>query len=170
MRINGVRIGFPYTLNIRILFTCAYDALYPERREPYNKKLDVICSMILTTAQQMKELDRATIEDLGIPGLVLMENAGRGVVQVIGKLYPKIRSAAVLAGKGNNGGDGFVIARYLHHQGVKVTVFLAGLKSVPERGCAPIMPDWRKPAAFRYGKSRRDLTRFVLRRTWRPRI
>jgi NAD(P)H-hydrate epimerase len=77
----------------------------------------------------MKELDRATIEDLGIPGLVLMENAGRGVVQVIDRLYPNIRSAAVLAGKGNNGGDGFVIARYLHHQGVNVAVFLAGLKS-----------------------------------------
>jgi ADP-dependent NAD(P)H-hydrate dehydratase / NAD(P)H-hydrate epimerase len=85
--------------------------------------------MILTTAQQMKELDRATIEDLGIPGLVLMENAGRGVVQVIGRLYPHIRSAAVLAGKGNNGGDGFVVARYLHHQGMQVAVFLAGLKS-----------------------------------------
>ena len=85
--------------------------------------------MIVTTAQQMKELDRATIEDLGVPGLVLMENAGRGVVQVIDRLYPNIRSAAVLAGKGNNGGDGFVIARYLHHQGVNVAVFLAGLKS-----------------------------------------
>jgi hydroxyethylthiazole kinase-like uncharacterized protein yjeF len=85
--------------------------------------------MILTTAEQMKELDRGTIEDLGIPGLVLMENAGRGVVQVIGRLYPEIRTAAILAGKGNNGGDGFVIARYLHHQGVKVAVFLAGLKS-----------------------------------------
>jgi ADP-dependent NAD(P)H-hydrate dehydratase / NAD(P)H-hydrate epimerase len=85
--------------------------------------------MILTTAQQMKELDRATIEDLGVPSLVLMENAGRGVVQVIGRLYPHIRSAVVLAGKGNNGGDGFVIARYLHHQGVKVAVVLAGLKS-----------------------------------------
>ena len=86
--------------------------------------------MILTTAEQMKEMDRRTIEELGVPGLVLMENAGRGVVQVIGKLYPKIRSAAVLAGKGNNGGDGFVIARYLHHQGVEVTVFLAGLKTL----------------------------------------
>lgn len=85
--------------------------------------------MILTTAEQMRELDRRTIEELGLPGLVLMENAGRGVVQVIGRLYPHIRSAVVLAGKGNNGGDGFVIARYLHHQGVKVAVFLAGLKS-----------------------------------------
>ncbi len=85
--------------------------------------------MILTTAQQMKELDRATIEDLGVPGLVLMENAGRGVVQVIGKLYPHIRSAAVLVGKGNNGGDGFVIARYLLHLGIKVKVFLAGSKA-----------------------------------------
>ena len=84
--------------------------------------------MILTTAQQMKELDRATMEDLGIPGLVLMENAGRGVVQVIGRLYPNIGSAAVLAGKGNNGGDGLVIARYLHHQGLAVAVYLAGAK------------------------------------------
>ena len=82
--------------------------------------------MILTTAAQMRELDRRTIEELGLPGLVLMENAARGVVQVINRLFPEVRSVAVLAGKGNNGGDGLAVARYLHHQGLAVAVYLAG--------------------------------------------
>ncbi len=58
--------------------------------------------MILTTAQQMRRLDRKAIEELGMPGLVLMENAARGAVQVIGRQYPKVRSIAVFCGKVNN--------------------------------------------------------------------
>ncbi|MCU0580470.1 MAG: NAD(P)H-hydrate dehydratase [Desulfobacterota bacterium] len=85
--------------------------------------------MILTTASQMREMDRRTIEELGIPGLVLMENAARGVVQVINRLYPEIRSVAVLAGKGNNGGDGLAVARCLHLQGLAVVVYLAGAET-----------------------------------------
>lgn len=73
----------------------------------------------------MRELDRRTIEDLGLPGLVLMENAARGVVQVINRLYPGVRSVTVVAGKGNNGGDGLAVARTLHLQGLAVAVYLA---------------------------------------------
>lgn len=82
--------------------------------------------MILTTARQMKELDRRTIEEFGLPGLVLMENAARGAVQVIRSQYPQARSLAFFCGKGNNGGDGMAIARYFHSLGVRVKLFLAG--------------------------------------------
>jgi ADP-dependent NAD(P)H-hydrate dehydratase / NAD(P)H-hydrate epimerase len=82
--------------------------------------------MILTTAQQMKTLDRRTIEELGLPGLVLMENAARGAVQVILKEYPLARSIAVFCGKGNNGGDGLAMARYFQNSGLSVRIFLAG--------------------------------------------
>ena len=85
--------------------------------------------MILTTAQQMKQLDQRAIQDFGLPGSVLMENAARGTVQVIQSQYPQTRSMAVLCGKGNNGGDGLVIARYFHSLGLKVRVYLAGPKS-----------------------------------------
>ncbi|MEJ2700754.1 MAG: NAD(P)H-hydrate epimerase, partial [Desulfuromonadales bacterium] len=69
--------------------------------------------MKLLTAAEMQELDRRTIEEVGIPGIVLMENAGRGAVDHLcrrfGDLFPG--PVLVLAGKGNNGGDGYVIAR-----------------------------------------------------------
>ncbi len=67
------------------------------------------------TAQQMREVDRMTIEELGVPGRVLMENAGRSVVDVLESRFTGLaeRRIAVLCGKGNNGGDGFVIARHL---------------------------------------------------------
>ncbi|MEW6184522.1 MAG: NAD(P)H-hydrate dehydratase, partial [Thermodesulfobacteriota bacterium] len=85
--------------------------------------------MILSTAQQMKALDRRTIETFGLPGMVLMENAARGVVQVILEHYPSARSLAVLCGKGNNGGDGLAVARYFRNRGHKVKVFLSGPKN-----------------------------------------
>jgi NAD(P)H-hydrate epimerase len=74
----------------------------------------------------MRELDRKTIETFGLPSLVLMENAARGVVQVILKQYPRAISLAVLCGKGNNGGDGLAVARYFRNSGKKVKVFLSG--------------------------------------------
>jgi ADP-dependent NAD(P)H-hydrate dehydratase / NAD(P)H-hydrate epimerase len=66
------------------------------------------------TAAQMREVDRNTIES-GIPGIVLMENAGHRVVEFIEKRFAPLRAQriAVLCGKGNNGGDGMVIARQL---------------------------------------------------------
>ena len=82
--------------------------------------------MILTTAQQMKQLDQRTIEEFGLPGAVLMENAARGAVQVVQSQYPQARSIAVFCGKGNNGGDGLAMARYFHTQGLKVKVYLTG--------------------------------------------
>lgn len=62
--------------------------------------------------QQSREVDRVAIEDWGMSGLVLMENAGRNVAERLASLYSGKRFL-ILCGKGNNGGDGFVIARHL---------------------------------------------------------
>src|SRR5712691_11734427 len=77
----------------------------------------------------MREADRHTIEEIGIPSLVLMENAGRQVVAAIETVHGDLLEGrvAVLCGRGNNGGDGFVVARTLIQRGVDVSVFLIGL-------------------------------------------
>ena len=82
--------------------------------------------MYLVTAEEMREMDRRTIESFGVPGRVLMENAGLGATRVMQSHFSGLasRKVGVLAGRGNNGGDGFVMARYLAFHGVKVTVFL----------------------------------------------
>jgi NAD(P)H-hydrate epimerase len=84
--------------------------------------------MRVLNAAQMREADRRTIEDLGIPSIVLMENAGRQVVAAIEAVHEDIlqRHVAILCGRGNNGGDGFVVARTLLQRGVSVSVFLLG--------------------------------------------
>lgn len=87
--------------------------------------------MYLVTAKEMRELDRLTIEEYGTPGHVLMERAGAGATEVLLKTFPQIRTASVLviAGKGNNGGDGFVIARLLKKKGIVCEVILAAKKA-----------------------------------------
>ncbi len=82
--------------------------------------------MIIVTANQMQLLDRQTIDAFGIPGRILMENAGRGATQsFLQRIYRQDPGrVGVLAGRGNNGGDGFVMARYLFQRGIDVTVFL----------------------------------------------
>src|SRR4030088_1951850 len=87
--------------------------------------------MRVLNSAQMREADRRATDDIGIPSLVLMENAGRQAVAAIEAMYSDIheRQVAVLCGRGNNGGDGFVIARTLAQRGVDVSVFLIGLVS-----------------------------------------
>ena len=82
--------------------------------------------MKLVTAGQMQDLDRRTTQECGIPGIVLMENAGRGAAELLVRYFPEVRAGwvAVLAGSGNNGGDGFVIARHLKNWGVHAKVYL----------------------------------------------
>lgn len=87
--------------------------------------------MKLLTSQQMKDIDARTINEYGIPGIVLMENAGLRTVEVIEEILQDAsgKSVVVLAGRGNNGGDGFVIARHLINAGVQVTLFVLGKSS-----------------------------------------
>jgi len=86
--------------------------------------------MKLVTAAQMQDLDRRTIKTYGISGIVLMENAGRGAAEQLLRYFPQVREGrvAILAGSGNNGGDGFVIARHLKNWGVRTTVYLLASK------------------------------------------
>ena len=90
----------------------------------------------LLTSSEMRALEHAAIETAEVSGLELMERAGRGVVDAIFSSWPKIADrvgnagrtlrAVVLCGPGNNGGDGFVVARLLHERGWEVDVFLFG--------------------------------------------
>jgi NAD(P)H-hydrate epimerase len=84
--------------------------------------------MLLVSAEEMRTLDRLTIEKYGTPGHVLMERAGRGATQAIfagfRHMRRKGRRALICAGKGNNGGDGFVVARLLRAKGVRTHVVL----------------------------------------------
>jgi ADP-dependent NAD(P)H-hydrate dehydratase / NAD(P)H-hydrate epimerase len=82
--------------------------------------------MIVVTAEQMREMDRLTIHKYGTPSLTLMERAGAGVVKAILECFAKSVSKGVLivAGKGNNGGDGFVVGRLLREQGVSCAIAL----------------------------------------------
>jgi len=102
--------------------------------------------MMLVTANQMQRMDHKTINSFGIPGVVLMENAGRGAVDMFLKKFgllanqnlanqslaeqnlaeqnPAKQKVGVIAGRGNNGGDGFVMGRYLMEKGIPTTIFL----------------------------------------------
>lgn len=73
--------------------------------------------MKIVTAETMQQIDRKAISERGIPGLVLMENAGRGCAAAITEAFGTPGTATIIAGKGNNGGDGFVIARLLAAEG-----------------------------------------------------
>jgi len=84
--------------------------------------------MRVLNAAQMREADRRTIEDIGVPSLVLMENAGRQVVAAMEAAFEDlpVRHVAILCGRGSNGGDGFVVARTLAQRDVQCSVFLLG--------------------------------------------
>ncbi len=83
--------------------------------------------MRLVTASEMATIDRLAINEFGIPGVVLMENAGQQVVRAVIDLLgnPAGKHVVILSGKGNNGGDGFVVARHLLNMGAQVQIFLA---------------------------------------------
>lgn len=80
----------------------------------------------MMTRQQVRQFDRWAIEQAGIPGVILMENAGRGAANVILERFSHVisPSACIFCGSGNNGGDGYVIARHLANAGWNVCVVL----------------------------------------------
>lgn len=77
------------------------------------------------TREDIRELDRISIEEYKIPGILLMENAGAGAASIIAQKIQK-GPVIILCGPGNNGGDGFVIARHLYNKGIQVEVFFVG--------------------------------------------
>ncbi|PYR89971.1 MAG: bifunctional ADP-dependent NAD(P)H-hydrate dehydratase/NAD(P)H-hydrate epimerase [Acidobacteria bacterium] len=84
--------------------------------------------MRVLNTQQMREADRQTIDEIGIPDVVLMENAGRQAVAAMEAAFEDLAASrvGVLCGRGNNGGDGFVVARTLAQRGIDAIVFLLG--------------------------------------------
>ena len=79
----------------------------------------------VVTAEEMRALDRSTIEDVGLPALTLMETAGRAVASAVVRALQRNGHVAVVCGPGNNGGDGFVVARVLRDQGIDAVAYLA---------------------------------------------
>jgi len=80
--------------------------------------------MRLVKAAEMQQMDRMTIEEIGIPGIVLMENAGRSAARFFLEHFTPGPSdgVVILCGRGNNGGDGYVVGRYLHQAGLDVSI------------------------------------------------
>jgi NAD(P)H-hydrate epimerase len=96
---------------------------------PLGRASDTIAGMntpITVSRDAIREIDRLAIEEYGMPGVILMENAGRGTARValewLGE--PAGKRAVILAGPGNNGGDGYVIARHLHNAEVQTSTVL----------------------------------------------
>ena len=75
------------------------------------------------TAEEMRRADRHAIDEVGLPGTVLMENAGAAVARLVDERFPRARRVVVLCGRGKNGGDGFVVARRL---GARAEALLLG--------------------------------------------
>ncbi|MFT5093201.1 MAG: NAD(P)H-hydrate epimerase [Porticoccaceae bacterium] len=92
-----------------------------ERTVPYAGDDTVIPNVM--SRDEVRNVDQRAIDDFGLPGVVLMENAGRGCVDWLEELGVSGR-VVICAGKGNNGGDGFVIARHLENRGYDVRVLL----------------------------------------------
>ena len=84
----------------------------------------------IATSYEMRKCDEQAINNYGIPGIILMENAGLEVVRRLDIILNEVndKNISIIAGKGNNGGDGYVIARHLFNKGAKVKVFLLGDK------------------------------------------
>jgi NAD(P)H-hydrate epimerase len=80
--------------------------------------------MKIVTATEMREIDRITSEQYGIPSIQLMEHAGRAVAKYVLAQFPSANEISVVCGKGNNGGDGLCAARYLREKGKQVRVML----------------------------------------------
>jgi NAD(P)H-hydrate epimerase len=90
------------------------------------------------TRADVRELDRRATDGFGVPGIVLMENAGRGCAELLTRLNPDRKPVVILCGPGNNGGDGFVIARHLDNAGWPVDVQVVARHNRGETGAADI--------------------------------
>lgn len=118
------------------------------------------------TAEQIRELDRATIEDVGLPGPVLMERAALGVSEFILRSYPG-RHTLIMCGRGNNGGDGLAAARQLHLAGHPVVCLVAA--DTPEQLSADarvnLQAAQRLGVNVRLGAAAESIPEYLLRET-----
>lgn len=80
----------------------------------------------LYSNSQIRALDSFAINQLQTPGIVLMENAALGIIQTVLSKFPSVKSVGIVCGKGNNGGDGFAVARHLSNNGLDVKVIYLG--------------------------------------------
>lgn len=100
--------------------------------------------MKVVDSKIMRQIDETAIKRYGMPGIVLMENAGRGAAQVIIRKHPFLKKVSIFAGKGNNGGDGFVIARHLKNNGLDANVYLLAQESDVKGDAKTNLDMWRK--------------------------
>jgi hydroxyethylthiazole kinase-like uncharacterized protein yjeF len=116
--------------------------------------------MKILTSDEMREIDRITSERFGVPSLTLMENAGSAVSEFMLSAYSDAKTFGVICGKGNNGGDGFVVARKLHEAGKEVRLLpladpaelrgdaAANFARLPTKSAAPpfaVFKGWGEP-------------------------
>ena len=101
--------------------------------------------MKILNAAEMREVDRLTTARYRVPGLTLMENAGKSVAEFIQARFPNFtrRHIVVLCGKGNNGGDGFVAARHLRKMGAKPEVRFFGDPREAKGDAAANLKRWK---------------------------
>src|SRR5687767_6750680 len=111
--------------------------------------------MKIVTGIQMQALDRRTILEARVPGLILMERAGTGVADFIQSRFGPLRGKhlTVVCGKGNNGGDGLVAARRLRQHRADVTVLLLSKATDLSRDAAAMFRHWRRIAGASATKS-----------------
>src|SRR5256886_14794515 len=101
--------------------------------------------MKIVTAAEMREIDRVS-ERFGVPSLTLMENAGTAVAEFVLSPYPSAKRIGVICGKGNNGRDGFVVARKLRESGKEVGATLLASSSELKGDAAEIFAKLPLPA------------------------
>ncbi|MFZ5642991.1 MAG: NAD(P)H-hydrate dehydratase [Bacillota bacterium] len=114
--------------------------------------------MKAVTAGEMRDIDRKAIKEFGIPGIVLMENAGRRVVEAVLDKLGNVqgRTVTIFVGKGNNGGDGFVAARHLYNMGADVKVLLLENPESIAGDAAVNLEIWRKMDQKIYTVAQKD--------------
>jgi ADP-dependent NAD(P)H-hydrate dehydratase / NAD(P)H-hydrate epimerase len=106
--------------------------------------------MKILTAIEMREVDRLSTARYRVPSMTLMENAGRSVAEFIQSRFPNLERCriVVLCGKGNNGGDGFVVARYLKKMGAKPFVYLIGDPRQVKGDALKNLKRWKKTGSI----------------------
>jgi ADP-dependent NAD(P)H-hydrate dehydratase / NAD(P)H-hydrate epimerase len=111
--------------------------------------------MKITTAAEMRTIDRVSGDRFGVPSLTLMENAGTAVAECALEHWPEAERIMIVCGKGNNGGDGFVAARKLTESGKRARVLLLTRSEEVRGDAAKMLP--KAPAPLRQVTSIADL-------------